>query len=290
MQHISGLGTALITPFTPQGAIDFDALRSILNKQLEAGVDFLVVLGTTGEAATMTPREQQRVRQTIVSHCSQRIPLVLGLGGNCTQELVERIGLLSDELKRDYAAILSVCPYYNKPSQEGLYQHFAAVATASPVPVILYNVPSRTGVNILPDTVCRLAADYPHRIIGIKEASGNLDQIHTLLRRTRGSSFSVFSGDDGLAAPLMLDGANGLISVLSNALPKQTMQLVHQPALEQQERLNPLINALFEEGNPTGIKALLAQQGLCSDKVRLPLVSATDQLKLHLSDISAKLG
>lgn len=281
-QIIQGLGTALVTPFTETGKVDETALHRLLDRQLAAKVDFLVVLGTTGEAATMTPREQAFVRKTIVEHVAGRVPLVLGVGGNCTQEVVERLGMLSTELKRDYAAILSVCPYYNKPQQEGLYRHFAAIAEASAVPVILYNVPGRTGVNMLPETVFRLAAGYPHKIIGVKEASGKQEQIEAIIRGTRGSEFVVLSGDDGLAAPLMLNGAQGLISVLSNALPEDTMRLVHQPTLEQQAALDELIKALFAEGNPTGIKGLLSIQGVTSDHVRLPLVAASAGLKSDL--------
>ena len=281
-QIIQGLGTALVTPFTETGKVDEAALHRLLDRQLAAKVDFLVVLGTTGEAATMTAREQAFVRKTIVEHVAGRVPLVLGVGGNCTQEVVERLGVLSTELKRDYAAILSVCPYYNKPQQEGLYRHFAAIAEASAVPVILYNVPGRTGVNMLPETVFRLAASYPHKIIGVKEASGKQEQIETIIRGTRGSEFVVLSGDDGLAAPLMLNGAQGLISVLSNALPEDTMRLVHQPTLEQQAALDELIKALFAEGNPTGIKGLLSIQGVTSDHVRLPLVAASAGLKSYL--------
>lgn len=281
-QIIQGLGTALVTPFTETGKVDEKALHRLLDRQLAAKVDFLVVLGTTGEAATMTAREQAFVRKTIVEHVAGRVPLVLGVGGNCTQEVVERLGVLSTELKRDYAAILSVCPYYNKPQQEGLYRHFAAIAEASAVPVILYNVPGRTGVNMLPETVFRLAANYPHKIIGVKEASGKQEQIEAIIRGTRGSEFVVLSGDDGLAAPLMLNGAQGLISVLSNALPEDTMRLVHQPTLEQQAALDELIKALFAEGNPTGIKGLLSIQGVTSDHVRLPLVAASAGLKSDL--------
>lgn len=280
--RISGLGTALVTPFTEKGKVDEEALRKLLDKQIRAKVDFLVVLGTTGEAATMTPREQAFVRKTIAEYVAARIPLVLGVGGNCTQEVVERLGLLKEELMRDYAAILSVCPYYNKPQQEGLFRHFAAIAEVSPVPVILYNVPGRTGVNMQPATVLRLAATYPHKIIGVKEASGNKEQIETIIRGARGSEFVVLSGDDGLTAPLMMAGAHGLISVLSNALPEDTMHLVHQPSLAQQEALDSLIKALFAEGNPTGIKALLQIQGITSDHVRLPLVSASEELKNNL--------
>lgn len=273
----------MVTPFTAEGRVDVDALRRLLDRQLQAKVDFLVVLGTTGEAATMTPREQALVRKTIVEHTGRRVPLVLGLGGNCTQEVVERIGLLREELLHDYQAILSVCPYYNKPQQEGLFRHFAAIAEASPIPVILYNVPGRTGVNMLPETVLRLAAAYPHKIIGVKEASGNMEQIKQIIRGARGSEFVVLSGDDGLTAPLMQYGAHGLISVLSNALPEETMRLVHQPTLEQQDALEPLIKALFAEGNPTGIKALLSlQDKQMSDQVRLPLVAASAELKNNL--------
>jgi len=287
---IQGLGTALVTPFTAEGRVDKDGLRRLLDRQLQAKVDFLVVLGTTGEAATMTPREQALVRKTIVEHTGRRVPLVLGLGGNCTQEVVERIGLLRDELLHDYRAILSVCPYYNKPQQEGLFRHFAAIAEASPIPVILYNVPGRTGVNMLPETVLRLAAAYPHKIIGVKEASGNMEQIKQIIRGARGSEFVVLSGDDGLTAPLMLYGAHGLISVLSNALPEETMRLVHQPTLEQQDALEPLIKALFAEGNPTGIKALLSlQDKQMSDQVRLPLVAASAELKNNLRKLLQNL-
>lgn len=280
--RITGLGTALVTPFTETGKVDEAALRRILDRQIAAKVDFLVVLGTTGEAATMTPREQAFVRKTIVEHVAGRVPLVLGVGGNCTQEVMERLGLLREELKRDYAAILSVCPYYNKPQQEGLYRHFAAIAEASVVPVILYNVPGRTGVNMLPETVLRLAAAYPHQIIGVKEASGKQEQIETIIRGTRGSEFVVLSGDDGLTVPLMMAGAHGLISVLSNALPKDTMRLVHQPTMAGQEALDGLIRALFAEGNPTGIKALLEIQGVANGNVRLPLVEASEGLKSDL--------
>ena len=276
---IQGLGTALITPFTREGKVDLKALTALLDKQIAAKVDFLVVLGTTGEAATMTPREQKLVRDTIVRHIAGRMPLVLGVGGNCTQEVVERIHLMHNELTDHYAAILSVCPYYNKPSQEGMFRHFAAIAEASPVPVILYNVPGRTGVNLLPDTVVRLAAKYPHQIIGIKEASGNREQIEQIIRSVRGSTVVVLSGDDGLTVPLMLSGANGLISVLSNALPEAAMRLVHAPSQAEQDALNPLIAALFAEGNPTGIKALLNMQGICADKVRLPLVEGSNELQ-----------
>lgn len=281
-QMIQGLGTALVTPFTETGKVDEAALKRLLDRQIAAKVDFLVVLGTTGEAATMTPREQAYVRKLTVEHVAGRVPLVLGVGGNCTQEVVERLGLLKEELKRDYAAILSVCPYYNKPQQEGLFRHFAAIAEASPVPVILYNVPGRTGVNMLPETVLRLAAAYPHQIIGVKEASGKQEQIETIIRGARGSEFVVLSGDDGLAAPLMMSGAHGLISVLSNALPEATMRLVHQPTMARQEALDGLIKALFAEGNPTGIKALLQLQDGMSDHVRLPLVSASEGLKNDL--------
>lgn len=275
---IKGVGTALITPFQSNGAIDTEALERIVELQLQANIDFLVVLGTTGETATMTAGEQQNIRRTIVFKNHGQVPLVLGMGGNCTKELVERINLLSEELKRNYAAILTVCPYYNKPNQEGLYRHFAAVAEISPIPVILYNVPGRTGVNMLPETVVRLAANFPHKIAGIKEASGNRAQIQEIIERTKGSEFFVLSGDDGLAAPLMHDGAHGLISVLSNALPKQTMKLVHDKDLNMQEKLNPLIDLLFKEGNPTGIKALMALQGTITNRLRLPLVEASNEL------------
>ena len=285
VERLNGLGTALITPFTINGQVDYPALNRVLDRQLAGGVDYIVVLGTTGEAVTLTGEEHQKVRQHIVRYVNGRLPLVLGVGGNNTMAVVERLHELRDELRRDYAAILSVCPYYNKPSQEGLYQHFCRIAEASPVPVILYNVPGRTGINLLPETVIRIYEAHPDKIQGIKEASGNLEQIRDLIDKRRKSKdkrllstlspedgLLVISGDDGIAAEVMQAGGAGLISVASNAFPEDFRRIVHEQDTELQARYATMVSLLFREGNPAGIKTVLAQEGLIENVLRLPLV------------------
>lgn len=284
---LKGLGTALITPFNEDGSVDYDALTRLIDKQLNSrntgvpyvGIDYLVVLGTTGETATLTIAEQDAVREHIVRQVAGRVPLVLGLGGNCTAAVIERIHQLHDTLLSDFAAILSVCPYYNKPSQEGLYQHFTAIAKASPVPVILYNVPGRTGVNLLPETVMRIYDACPDRIAGIKEASGNVQQITELIDLANGRLL-VISGDDGIACELMNAGANGLISVASNAFPEDFGRLVHEHSMALQQRYAHIVHLLFVEGNPSGIKTVLAEQGLIKNILRLPLVPNTPNTQM----------
>ena len=245
---IKGLGTALITPFDANGKVDYEALARLLDTQLTGFVDYLVVLGTTGEAATMTENERAEVRTFIRQYVNGRIPLVLGVGGNCTAVVCESLKTID---LTGYEAILSVCPYYNKPNQEGLYQHFCKVAEASPIPVILYNVPWRTGVNLLPETVMRIYEAHPDKIIGIKEASGNIEQIKRLIKMSTEyrvqntdpiSPYSVskavctpsgkagllvISGDDGIACEVMEAGGAGLISVASNAFPEDFWHIVH---------------------------------------------------------------
>ncbi|MBR6017573.1 MAG: 4-hydroxy-tetrahydrodipicolinate synthase [Paludibacteraceae bacterium] len=274
---IKGLGTALITPFTINGQVDYPALNRVLDRQLAGGVDYIVVLGTTGEAVTLTGEEHQKVRQHIVRYVNGRLPLVLGVGGNNTMAVVERLHELRDELRHDYAAILSVCPYYNKPSQEGLYQHFCRIAEASPVPVILYNVPGRTGINLLPETVIRIYEAHPDKIQGIKEASGNLEQIKHLINLinaegNKREALHVISGDDGIAAEVMQAGGAGLISVASNAFPEDFRRIVHEQDTKLQARYATMVSLLFREGNPAGIKTVLAQEGLIENVLRLPLV------------------
>ena len=275
---IKGLGTALITPFDANGKIDFEALARLLETQLTGFVDYIVVLGTTGEAATMTADEKREVRQFIVSHVHGRLPLVLGVGGNNTAAVCAELAAMREELKANYAAILSVCPYYNKPNQEGLFQHFCAVAKASPIPVILYNVPGRTGVNLLPETVMRIYNAHPSRIAGIKEASGNLEQIKHLIDLANGQ-LCVISGDDGIACEVMQAGGAGLISVASNAFPEDFWHIVHDQDAQLQARYAPMVKLLFAEGNPVGIKAVLAQKGIISNHLRLPLVPASKELQ-----------
>ncbi len=304
MKELRGLGTALITPFDADGKVDYEALARLLDTQLTGFVDYIVVLGTTGEAATLTADEKKEVRQFIVNYVkkksqisnlkSQILPLVLGVGGNNTAAVCAELAAMRDELSENYAAILSVCPYYNKPNQEGLYQHFCKVAEASPIPVILYNVPGRTGVNLLPETVMRIYNAYPDKIAGIKEASGNVEQIKHLIdlsaSETSGlsaqrsvlcqrSGLLVISGDDGIACELMEAGAAGLISVASNAFPEDFWHIVHDKDAALQAKYAEMIKLLFAEGNPVGIKAVLAQKGIIQNYLRLPLVPSSKELE-----------
>ena len=291
---IKGLGTALITPFDANGAVDYEALKRLLDTQLTGFVNYIVVLGTTGEAATMSADEKREVRQFIVNYTRQRplaksqkpIPLVLGVGGNNTAQVVSDLEAMKDELILDYTAILSVCPYYNKPNQEGLFQHFCAVAKASPIPVILYNVPGRTGVNLLPETVIRIYNAQPDKIAGIKEASGNLEQIKHLINLVNSQSsnrqFLVISGDDGIACEIMEAGGAGLISVASNAFPEDFYKIVHNKDAALQAQYAQMVKLLFAEGNPVGIKAVLAQKGIIQNYLRLPLVPASKELQAQI--------
>ena len=288
---IKGLGTALITPFKEDKSVDYEALARLLDTQLTGFVDYIVVLGTTGEAATMTPDEKREVRQFIVQYVkqhqttsnhfkpSQTIPLVLGVGGNCTAAVCETLQTID---LTGYAAILSVCPYYNKPNQEGLYQHFCAVAQVSPIPVILYNVPGRTGVNLLPETVMRIYNAHPDKIVGIKEASGNVEQIKHLIDlklSTVNCQLSIISGDDGIACEIMEAGGAGLISVASNAFAEDFWHIVHDKDAALQAKYAEMVRLLFAEGNPVGIKAVLAQKGIIQNYLRLPLVPASKALQ-----------
>ncbi len=280
-ERLKGLGTALITPFKADKSVDYEALTRLLDTQLTDSVDYLVVLGTTGEAATMTEKEREEVRTFIRKYVNGRLPLVLGVGGNCTAAVCENLRTMD---LTGFEAILSVCPYYNKPNQEGLYQHFCAVAEASPVPVILYNVPGRTGVNLLPETVMRIWEAHPDKILGIKEASGNLEQIKHLIDLAKGKLL-VISGDDGIACEVMQAGGAGLISVASNAFPQDFYRIVHDKDAALQARYAEMIRLLFAEGNPVGIKAVLAQKGLIQNHLRLPLVPASRELRAKIAAI-----
>ncbi len=304
MEKLKGLGTALITPFDANGKVDYEALAHLLDTQLTGFVDYLVVLGTTGEAATLTAEEKKEVRQFIAEHVKLAafkrhypamddpdicaairpvpIPLVLGVGGNNTAAVCAELDAMRDELSENYAAILSVCPYYNKPNQEGLYQHFCAIAEASPIPVILYNVPGRTGVNLLPETVMRIYNAHPDKILGIKEASGNIEQIKRLIGLSGAAGLLVISGDDGIACEVMQAGGAGLISVASNAFPEDFWHIVHDKDAALQAKYAEIIKLLFAEGNPVGIKAVLAQKGLITNSLRLPLVPASQELQAKI--------
>lgn len=292
---INGLGTALITPFKADKSVDYDALARLLDTQLTGAVDYIVVLGTTGEAATMTDKEREQVRTFIREYVNGRLPLVLGVGGNCTAAVCETLRTID---LTGFEAILSVCPYYNKPNQEGLYQHFCAVADASPIPVILYNVPGRTGVNLLPETVMRIYEAHPDKIIGIKEASGNLEQIKRLIamsteHRTQTANADrpnllVISGDDGIACEVMEAGGAGLISVASNAFPEDFHAIVHEKNQVKQAQYDQMVKLLFKEGNPVGIKAVLAQKWIIQNYLRLPLVPASKALQEEIKKEMAK--
>lgn len=280
MEKFRGVGVALITPFTDNGAVDFDALtRLLINTQ---SVDYYVILGTTGEPATMTDDERHAVVRHVVDNNPTKKPIVVGIGGNNTAEVVET--LHSFDLS-GVSAVLSVVPYYNKPNQEGIFQHYSAVIKGSPLPVILYNVPGRTGVNMTAATTLRLAREFGQRIVGIKEASGNMGQVAYILRDRPTADFLVLSGDDNLTLPLLALGGDGVISVSANAFAEPFAEMVHQ-ALENEFTSASTINLalhgvtdmLFEEGNPVGVKAALAYKGIISNNLRLPLVKASEGL------------
>ena len=270
----------MVTPFKLDGTIDFDAIPRIVLNIINGGVDYLVVMGTTAEVVCLSKEEKKKVIQAIVKASANKIPLVIGIGGNNTASVVAEIE--STDLS-PFGAILSVSPYYNKPSQEGIYHHYAEIAKASPLPIIVYNVPSRTGSMVETATFIRLAEDYDS-IIGIKDASGDLIQAQQIIKSCP-EHVQVISGDDALTLPMLLAGAVGTISVLGNALPVPLVKMFHyveqdelQKAYQLHYQLLDLINLLFEEGNPVGIKVLLELSGLCSKQVRLPLVSATNTL------------
>lgn len=272
--NLSGMGVALITPFRHDKTIDFDALARLLDYQIESGVDYLVVLGTTSEAPTLEQDERTRIKQFVASHTAGRVPLVLGCGGNCTAAVIRE--LQSTDLA-PFSAILSVVPYYNKPSQQGIYCHYAEIAKASPLPVILYNVPGRTGVNMTAETTLRLAADFPN-IVGIKEASGNMAQMDEIIKH-KSPDFMVISGDDGVTFPLITLGAVGVISVIGNAFPREFSRMVrlalagdYAAARTIHHRFGDLFGLLFVDGNPAGVKSLLHAMGFIENELRLPLV------------------
>lgn len=280
MNKFVGTGVALVTPFTTELKVDVEALRKIVSFQIENGIDYLVVLGTTGESATLTSEEKKLVISTVVEENNGRLPLVLGVGGNCTNKVVEE--LKSVDLSH-FDAVLSVSPYYNKPSQEGIYQHYKAVAEASSKPVILYNVPGRTASNVLPATVKRLAEDFKN-IIGIKEAAGDMVQAMNLINMVP-EGFLVISGDDMITLPMVLAGGHGVISVIAQGFPAEFSKMVNlgldrevDDAYKLHYEVAPSIDLIFAEGNPVGIKALLARRGLCENALRLPLVKSSDDL------------
>ena len=285
-----GLGVALVTPFMPNGAIDFAAVAKIVDNLVKGGVDYILVLGTTGETPTLSTDERKALIRFVRDRVAGRVALMVGIGGNCTHDVV---ACLKHWDLRGYSAILSVNPYYNKPNQEGLYQHFKAIAEASPLPVMLYNIPGRTGVNMAPETIARLANDCQN-IIGVKEASGNLEQMEQIKALTD-EEFLLISGDDGLTVEVIKRGGAGVISVLANGYPAETKEVVtlalnnHTDEAEQKlKALDGIISSLFEEGNPVGIKSLLHLKGVCSDTMRLPLVSGSEALQTKMKNLIAE--
>lgn len=276
-KELHGMGVALVTPFDAMGAVDHEALARLVDYQVASGTDFLCVLGTTAETPTLSEEEQLAVRRTVVERNAGRLPILLGCGGNCTHKIVDK---LAKDKMDDVDALLSVVPYYNKPTQAGMYAHFKAIAESTELPIILYNVPGRTGVNMLPETTLRLATDCKN-VVGIKEASGNMEQIENILRN-RPEGFKVFSGDDGITLPLIKNGADGVISVIGNAYAEEFAQLVHlahagnfEEAELIDNRLSELYRLIFVDGNPAGIKCLMELRGMLQNVLRLPLVPAT---------------
>lgn len=285
MQSLIGTGVALVTPFKKDFSVDTEALTRIVHFQIDNGIDYLVVLGTTAESATLNKEERELVIQTIVKANNGRLPLVLGVGGNNTQEVVEE---LKSRDFSNFVAVLSVSPYYNKPTQEGIYQHFKAIAQASPIPVILYNVPGRTGSNMLPSTVLRLANDFKN-IVAIKEAAGDIVQAMKLLQN-KPEGFHVISGDDMITLPMILAGGSGVISVIGEGFPKQFSEMVRlglqrkaDEAYKLHYQLADAIDMIFEQGNPGGIKEVFKTLGLSGNTVRLPLVNVNQDLADRLS-------
>ena len=286
-----GLGIALITPFCEDGSVDYTALKRLVQYQLDNGVDFFCILATTGETPTLTAEEKKTIKDLIVGMVRGRVPILMGCGGNNTAAVVH-------ELKtgdfQGIDGILSVCPYYNKPSQEGLYQHFKAIAAATTLPVVLYNVPGRTGINMKAETTVRLAHDCAN-IVAIKEASGNLEQVDEIIKN-KPQHFDVISGDDALTFPMVSCGAVGVISVIGNALPREFSKMIrlqmrgeYDPARKIHHRFIDLFSLLFVDGNPAGVKAMLHEMGFIENVLRLPLVPMRIQNMQRMSEILKEL-
>ena len=286
-----GLGIALITPFLEDGSVDYKSLIRLVEYQLDNGADFFCILATTGETPTLTAEEKQKIKDLVVSLVGGRVPILVGCGGYNTAEIVQ-------ELKtRDFRGvdgILSVCPYYNKPSQEGLYQHFKAIAAATTLPVVLYNVPGRTGVNMKAETTVRLARDCKN-IVAIKEASGNLEQVDEIIKN-KPKDFDVISGDDALTFPMISCGAVGVISVIGNALPREFSKMIrlqmkgeYDGARKIHHRFIDLFSLLFVDGNPAGVKAMLHEMGYIQNVLRLPLVPTRISTLQRMSEIMKEL-
>ena len=292
MQSLIGTGVALVTPFKEDFSIDTEALKKIVNFSIDGGIEYLVVMGTTAVNATLSLDEKELVIRTVIEANNGSLPLVLGVGGNNTMEVVEE--LKTRDLSA-FAAILSVSPYYNKPTQEGIYQHFKAIAEAAPIPIILYNVPGRTASNMLPKTVIRLAHDFKN-IVAIKEAAGDLVQAMQLLKN-KPKDFLVISGDDMIALPMVLAGGSGVISVIGQAFPKEFSEMIRlglnrkvDEAFKSQYLLADCIDMIFEQGNPAGIKQVLLSLRISGNTVRLPLVKVDDSLANRINQFVKKIN
>lgn len=292
--NLRGVGVALITPFKNDESVDYDALVRLVDYQIQNNTDYLVVLGTTAETPTLTENEKNKIVELVISRVNGRIPVVLGLGGNNTHAIVEK---LKNENLEGIDAILSVVPYYNKPSQEGIYQHYKAIAEASKLPIILYNVPGRTGVNMSAETTLRIANEFKN-VIGIKEASGDMSQMDEIIKR-KPEKFDVISGDDGITFPLITLGAIGVISVIGNAFPREFSRMTrlalegdYNSALTIHHSFSELFNLLFVDGNPAGVKCMLHMMGYIENKLRLPLVptriTTFEKIRLVLNDLNIK--
>ncbi|MCZ4244664.1 4-hydroxy-tetrahydrodipicolinate synthase [Pedobacter punctiformis] len=281
MNKFQGTGVALVTPFNTDGSVDYNGLKSLINHLIDGGIDYLVSLGTTGETATLTKDEKKKIWAYTAEINNNRLPLVAGIGGNDTLAVAEDIKSFD---ATGYSAILSVSPYYNKPTQEGIYQHYKYLSEVSPLDLILYNVPGRTGSNMSPETTCRLAHDFKN-IIATKEASGSFDQFNQIMR-DKPEDFLLISGDDPITLPMVALGASGVISVIGNALPKQFSDMVNlclagdfKTAIPAHLSLIDFTRMVFAEGNPAGVKAALKHLNVCGDTVRLPLAKISDSLE-----------
>ena len=284
---LRGLGIALITPFTPDGEVDYKALVRLVEYQIDNGADFLCILATTGETPCLSKEEKVKIKNLVVEINKGRLPILMGCGGNNTKAVIEEIQATDWS---GISGILSVCPYYNKPSQEGLYQHFKAIANASPLPVVLYNVPGRTGVNMTSETTVRLANDCEN-IVAVKEASGNLEQVDEIIKN-KPDGFDVISGDDALTFSMVASGAAGGISVIGNALPKEFSRMIrlefkgeYEAARNIHHKFTELYKLLFVDGNPAGVKALLHEMGFIDNVLRLPLVPTRITTVQKMSEI-----
>lgn len=292
--NLKGMGVALITPFKEDESVDYEALARLVDYQLQNGTDYLVVLGTTAETPTLTEEEKEQIIHLVVTKVNGRIPIVLGMGGNCTRAIVDQ---LKSKNFDGIDAILSVVPYYNKPSQEGIYQHYKAIAEATTLPIVLYNVPGRTGVNMTAETTLRIARDFKN-VIAVKEASGNITQMDDIIKN-KPANFDVISGDDGITFPLITLGAVGVISVIGNAFPREFSRMVrlalqgdYANALTIHHKFAELFKLLFVDGNPAGVKAMLNAMGMVENKLRLPLVptriTTFEAMRKILSELNIK--